>query len=104
MKGIADVYALGDIAEHPDENGTPLPALAQVAAQQGDYLGARSREFSRRAPMPPFKFQNRGNTAIIGRHAAVFDFGWMRFEGPLRVADVAIIHVYLWSVSTIACA
>ena len=31
--------------------------------------------------MPPFKFHNRGNTAIVGRHAAVFDFGWMQFKG-----------------------
>ena len=96
VKGVADVYALGDIASTPDENGTPLPALAQVAAQQGHYLGrALAENFRDGRPMPPFKFRNRGNTAIIGRHAAVFDFGWMRLKGRFAWLMWAVIHVYL---------
>ena len=45
--------------------------------------------------MPPFKFHNRGNTAIVGRHAAVFDFGWMQLKGRFAWLMWAIIHVYL---------
>jgi len=92
VKGVADVYALGDIANTPDENGTPLPALAQVAAQQGHYL---ARNLQDGKPMPPFKFHNRGNTAIVGRHAAVFDFGWMQLKGRFAWLMWALIHVYL---------
>ena len=96
VKGVADVYALGDIANTPDENGTPLPALAQVAAQQGHYLGrALARNLQDGKPMPPFKFHNRGNTAIVGRHAAVFDFGWMQLKGRFAWLMWALIHVYL---------
>ena len=96
VKGVADVYALGDIASTPDENGTPLPALAQVAAQQGHYLGrALAENFKDGKPMPPFKFHNRGNTAIVGRHAAVFDFGWMQLKGRFAWLMWAVIHVYL---------
>jgi NADH:quinone reductase (non-electrogenic) len=96
VKGVADVYALGDIASTPDENGTPLPALAQVAAQQGYYLGsALAENLKDGRPMPPFKFRNRGNTAIIGRNAAVFDFGWMQFKGRFAWLMWAVIHVYL---------
>jgi NADH dehydrogenase len=96
VRGIADVYALGDIASTPDENGTPLPALAQVAAQQGHYLGrALVANLQDKRPMSPFKFRNRGNTAIIGRHAAVFDFGWMRLKGRFAWLMWAVIHVYL---------
>ncbi len=80
----------------PDERGVPLPALAQVAAQQGYHLGrALARNLKDGKPMPPFKFHNRGNTAIVGRHAAVFDFGWMQFKGRFAWLMWAIVHVYL---------
>ena len=96
VKGVPDVYALGDMANMPDEHGVPLPALAQVAAQQGYYVGrALVRNLKDGKPMPPFKFHNRGNTAIVGRHAAVFDFGWMQFKGRFAWLMWAIIHVYL---------
>jgi NADH dehydrogenase len=74
----------------------PLPALAQVAAQQGSYLGrALARHFADGKPMPPFRFHNRGNTAIVGRNAAVFDLGWMQFKGRFAWLMWALIHVYL---------
>jgi NADH dehydrogenase len=96
VKGVADVYALGDVASTPDENGTPLPALAQVAAQQGDHLGrALAKNLQDGRPVPPFKFRNRGNTAIVGRHAAVFDFGWTQLKGRFAWLMWAIIHIYL---------
>jgi NADH:quinone reductase (non-electrogenic) len=96
VKGISDIYALGDIANTPDENGAPLPALAQVAAQGGYHLGrALAKNLQDGKPMPPFKFHNRGNTAIVGRHAAVFDFGWMQFKGRFAWLMWAVIHVYL---------
>jgi NADH dehydrogenase len=96
VKGLSNVYALGDIANSADEHGAPLPALAQVAAQQGDYLGrALAAHLQDGRPLPPFKFHNRGNTAIIGRNAAVFDFGWTQLKGRLAWLMWAIIHVYL---------
>src|SRR5262249_60370770 len=45
--------------------------------------------------MPAFHFHNRGNTAIIGRNAAVFDFGWMQIKGRIAWVLWAIIHVAL---------
>jgi NADH:quinone reductase (non-electrogenic) len=96
VKGAANVYALGDVANTPDESGTPLPALAQVAAQQGYHLGrALAGNLHDGRPVPPFKFRNRGNTAIIGRHAAVFDYGWTQFKGRFAWLMWAIIHIYL---------
>ena len=94
--GRPDIYALGDSALAQDAGGAPLPALAQVAAQQGKYLGrALAANLASGAPMPPFRFRNRGNTAIIGRNAAVFDFGWAQLKGRLAWLLWAIIHVYL---------
>jgi NADH dehydrogenase len=96
VKGVADVYALGDMAGLTDKDGVPLPALAQVAAQQGHHLGrALAAACADGRPMPVFTFHNRGNTAIVGRHAAVFDFGWLQLKGRLAWLMWAIIHVYL---------
>jgi NADH dehydrogenase len=92
----AGVFALGDTAMLAGADGSPLPGLAQVAAQQGKHLGrALAAELLRGVPLPTFEFHNRGNTAIIGRHAAVFDFGWSRLKGWFAWVLWALIHVYL---------
>jgi NADH dehydrogenase len=96
VPGLENIYVLGDLALTPDANGKPLPGLAQVAKQEGVYLGgALARKILRGTSAPPFTFHNRGNTAIIGRHAAVFDFGWWQFSGWLAWWFWAFIHVYL---------
>ncbi|WP_322963682.1 NAD(P)/FAD-dependent oxidoreductase [Sphingomonas fuzhouensis] len=96
VEGLENVYALGDVAACLDEHGKPLPGLAQVAQQQGQYLGKLLREQLTRgiAPMP-FRFHNRGNAAIIGRHAAIFDFGRYRMKGYPAWMLWAIVHVVL---------
>lgn len=91
-----DVYALGDTALTRGEGDAPLPALAQVAQQQGKHLGlALARQLSDGTPVPPFRFHNRGNTAVIGRHAAVFDFGWATFTGHAAWFLWGLIHIIL---------
>ncbi|MCT8000394.1 NAD(P)/FAD-dependent oxidoreductase [Sphingomonas sanguinis] len=94
--GIDDVYSLGDVAACPDEQGKPLPGLAQVAQQQGQYLGKALRAgLTKEQSARPFRFHNRGNAAIIGRHAAIFDFGRFRMKGYLAWMLWAIVHVVL---------
>jgi NADH dehydrogenase len=96
VTGKDNIYVLGDLALAMDEHGKPLPGLAQVAKQEGEYLGhALARKIQRGETPKPFVFHNRGNTAIIGRHAAVFDFGWARMKGWLAWNLWALIHVYL---------
>jgi NADH:ubiquinone reductase (H+-translocating) len=96
VPGMDGVYALGDTALGLDDDGKPLPGLAQVAKQQGTHLGrALAANILRGEPMPPFRFNNRGNTAIIGRNAAVFDFGRRHLKGWVAWVLWAIVHVYL---------
>ena len=96
VTGCPDVYAVGDTALGLSDDGKPLPALAQVAKQQGEYLGKalRSRLLEGRQPQP-FSFRDRGNTAVIGRNAAIFDFGTRRLKGRFAWFLWAIVHVYL---------
>jgi len=96
VPGLENIYVLGDLAIALDENGKPLPGLAQVAKQEGQYLGRELAKKILKGETPePFVFHNRGNTAIIGRNAAVFDFGWWRIKGWFAWTLWALIHVYL---------
>lgn len=98
VEGLDDVFALGDTARVLGDDGAPLPGLAQVAKQQGQHLGrALARQARDGGALPPFRFRDRGNTAIIGRSAAVFDFGRHRLRGRLAWLLWALVHVYLLS-------
>jgi NADH dehydrogenase len=90
------VYVIGDLAHLDQPDGTPLPALAQVASQQGTHLGkALAANLATGEPIPDFRFRNRGNTAIVGRNAAIFDFGRWQLRGRLAWLLWAIVHIYL---------
>jgi len=77
-KPIDYVFAMGDCA---GDAHRPLPALAQVASQQGIYLakvlnkhgldGAISATGSNNPP--PFKYQHLGSMASVGEWKGVFD-------------------------------
>jgi NADH dehydrogenase len=96
VTGRDDVYAIGDTVAAKGEDGKPLPGLGQVAKQQGEHLGrALAKNLMHGTPVPPFRFRNRGNTAVIGRHAAVFDFGRYKLKGRFAWLLWAIVHVYL---------
>lgn len=92
-----NISVIGDTALALDEKGAPLPALAQVAKQQGVYVARRLRRKLKGAgpPLEPFRFHNRGNTAVIGRNAAIFDFGSWTLKGRLAWFLWALVHVYL---------
>lgn len=96
VPGLANVYVLGDTARVRDVSGNQLPGLAQVAKQEGQYLGrALAKSIREGKASPDFVFHNRGNAAIVGRHSAIFDFGWSRLSGPLAWFLWAFIHIYL---------
>ncbi|MBC7139227.1 MAG: NAD(P)/FAD-dependent oxidoreductase [Defluviimonas sp.] len=96
VPGHPGIWAIGDAALATGEDGKPLPALAQVARQQGRHLGRALRRQARGGPPPgPFRFRNRGNTAVIGRGAAVFDFGRWQMTGRIAWYLWALVHVWL---------
>lgn len=96
VDGLDGVYAIADTALAFDEDGQALPALAQVAKQQGTFLGkALKANLLKGTAVPDFRFRNRGNTAVIGRNAAIFDFGSWQLKGRLGWLLWAIVHVYL---------
>lgn len=96
VPGYENIFALGDNALCLDGEGKPLPGLAQVAKQQGIHLGRQLADHIQRSTrIAPFFYKSRGNTAIVGRHAAVFERGNSHVKGWFAWIAWAIIHVYL---------
>ena len=73
---------IGDVAAVDDHGGKPLPLVAPVAKQEGAYVARviRSR-LDGKAPPSAFCYRDPGSLAIIGRSAAVVDFGFVRITG-----------------------
>jgi len=94
VRGMADVYAIGDTAFSTAWDHQPVPGLAPAAKQEGSYvaqvIGARLRG----DPLPPpFRYRHRGSLATIGRKAAVADFGRFKLWGAPAWWLWGVLHV-----------
>jgi NADH:quinone reductase (non-electrogenic) len=95
LPGHPEIFVIGDTALALDAAGMPLPGVAPVAKQQGQYVAQviKARLEGRSVP-PPFRYRNFGNLATIGRKAAVADFGWIRLNGRLAWLLWGLVHIY----------
>src|SRR5690242_8608811 len=72
VPGYSNIYVAGDLAHLREPGGTPLPGVAQVAMQQGAYAAhAIGKRLGGARPLPPFRYSDRGEIAVIGRASAV---------------------------------
>jgi NADH dehydrogenase len=89
-----DIYVVGDLASATDDQGKPLPGLAQVAMQGGRYAArAILRKIKRQPELPPFRYFDKGSMAVIGRAAAVANIFGAEISGLLAWMLWAFIHL-----------
>ena len=76
-----DIFVIGDLAHYDHQTGEPLPGVAQVAMQMGNYVAdvLRRRRFDKE--IKPFEYKDKGMLAVIGRNKAVADIGNLHFAG-----------------------
>lgn len=102
--GTLDFAELSELLKQIDSKLTSLPATAQRANQQGEYLARKFNKLAQAAPglkmneldygdiddavYKPFEYHHMGSLAYIG-NAAIFDFNGLNFGGGL-------LAVYLW--------
>ena len=84
-----DVYVIGDFASFIDENNKQLPGTAPVAMQQGIYAAKHIKGKSSSL----FKYFNKGSLAVIGRNAAVADFGSFQISGFFAWVLWVFVHI-----------
>jgi NADH dehydrogenase len=96
LPGHPEIFVLGDMANYPHQTGKPLPGVAPVAMQQGQYVADLIQRRLRGQPPIPFHYRDRGSMATIGRAAAVADLGWLRLSGyPAWLAWLFVHILYL---------
>ena len=89
-----NIFVIGDLAHYPDEKGGILPGIAPVAMQEGEYVARFIRNGLQSRPLSPFKYTDWGNLAVIGKHQAVVDMGWLKLFGFLAWFVWVFIHVF----------
>jgi NADH dehydrogenase len=88
-----DVFVVGDTASL-DQDGRPLPGVAQVAMQQGRYA-AKSifRKVTGHPALPPFRYFDKGNLAVVGKNFAVLQSAGVQLSGFVAWLVWALIHI-----------
>lgn len=91
-----NVFVIGDAAHALDERDQPLPALAPVATQQGQYVARILKSGTVREARAPFRYNDRGIMATIGRAKAVASiFNRWHMTGLFAWAAWSLVHVAL---------
>jgi NADH:ubiquinone reductase (H+-translocating) len=89
-----DIYVVGDLALALGPNGKPLPGVSPVAMQQGTYAAkAIVREVQGAKALPPFKYFDKGELAVIGRAAAVANIFGLHISGLPAWLVWAFVHL-----------
>lgn len=94
IPGHPNIFVVGDLANFLHQNGKPLPGVAPVAMQEGQYVSALIQQRLQGKTLPPFYYFDRGSLAVIGRNAAVVDFGFVKFSGFLAWLTWVFVHIY----------
>lgn len=94
VKGYPEIFVLGDAAHVKDKNGTPLPALAPAALQQGKYIGKKLLSLENGKESGAFSYVDKGSMATIGRAKAVADIKGFKFSGIFAWLLWSLIHIF----------
>ena len=99
IPGLNDVFAIGDqclqTTDHAYPNGHPQ--VAQVAIQQAKNLAKNIKRINERHAddnsLTPFKYNNLGSMATIGRNKAVVEIGKFHSQGFFAWILWLVVHL-----------
>ena len=91
----SNIFVIGDASHVKDKNGNPLPGLAPVAKQEGNFVAEIiKKNIINDKNKKKFYYKNRGYLATIGRSEAIVDFGWFTLKGKIGWIFWSFIHIY----------
>jgi len=101
VPGHSEIFVVGDTASL-DQNGKPLPGVAQVAMQQGRYAGKliHSRIVGSRPPRA-FSYFDKGSMAVVGKGFAVLQSGKVQVSGLVAWLTWAAVHLQFLATSSL---
>ena len=101
VPGHPEIFVVGDTASL-DQNGKPLPGVAQVALQQGRYAGKLiHKRIAGGSPPKPFKYFDKGSMAVVGKGFAVLQTGKIQLSGFSAWLAWAAVHLQFLASSSL---
>ena len=99
VPGHPEIFVVGDTAAF-EQDGKPLPGVAQVAMQQGHYAGKliHSRITGSKPPAP-FRYFDKGTMAVVGKGFAVLQSWKFQSSGLMAWLAWAFIHLQFLATS-----
>jgi NADH dehydrogenase len=101
VRGFPNIFVVGDLAHYAHGMDRPLPGVAPVAMQQGRYVAdviverivQRQGEANNVPVQEPFRYNDKGSMATIGRAAAVAQIGKWKLSGFIAWLSWLFIHL-----------
>jgi NADH:ubiquinone reductase (H+-translocating) len=94
IAGHPNIFVVGDLANFAHPDNKPLPGIAPVAIQEGEYLARLIKKRLKGATLPAFSYSNVGSLAVIGQNAAVVDLGFLKLTGTIAWLVWVFAHIY----------
>lgn len=102
VNATENIYAIGDTCIQLNDTAFPggHPQVAQVAIQQGENLAENFKLMLQNKPLKPFKYNDKGSMAIIGKNKAVVDLPKPKMHFKGFFAWMIWLFVHLMSLIT----
>ena len=94
LPGHPEIFVIGDTANCIGNDGRPLPGVAPVAKQQGEFVGQLLKARAAGRTLPRFRYRDFGAMATIGRKSAVAQLGPIRLHGLPAWLLWSAAHIY----------
>ncbi len=95
VPGHPDIYAVGDCTYMENGAGHRLPGVAPVAKQQGAHVAKVLMARLVGEPLPaPFRYDDQGQMAMVGRSAAIADLGRIKVTGVVGWLLWSVVHLF----------
>lgn len=94
IAGHPNILVIGDLAHYAHQGGKPLPGVAPVAMQQGQYAARLIPQRLQGQSLPSFSYSDIGSLAVIGQNEAVVDLGFIKFSGFFAWIVWVVAHIY----------
>ncbi|MDC3033697.1 NAD(P)/FAD-dependent oxidoreductase [Acidimicrobiaceae bacterium] len=93
LKDDGNVFVIGDAANYKDKKNNTLPGIAPVAIQQGKYLAKIIKSKTIKKDRKPFRYNDKGMMATVGRYKAIGKIGNIEVSGFLAWLFWSAIHI-----------
>jgi NADH:ubiquinone reductase (H+-translocating) len=97
VEGTTAIFAIGDIASMSTPKFTNAhPQVATVANEQADNLAKNLKLILKgQSPQLEFEYSDKGSMATVGRHLAVVDLPFLKFQGLMAWLFWMFLHLML---------